>query len=156
MTIAELRIILGHLQQVYTAAGSKGPAKDLKIIVDVLRPHGDILVSRFVTEFSERLTQGKERRPARKRSTKKSGTASLNETAIGFHVSQLHEAGTEQDSFDEAFNRLNADKSLKLGDVAEIARRYANSVTKYRSLSAARKDISQAFVRRARFENKLQ
>lgn len=155
MDVAELRIILGHLQQVYTAAGSKGPAKDFQIIADALRRHGNTLVSSFVAEVSERLIQGKEKRPAKPRSTKTSGAASLNETAIDFHVSQLHQAGTEQASFDEAFDRLNADKSLKLGDVSEIARRYANSVTKYRSLNAARKDISQAFVQRARFENKL-
>jgi len=42
-----------------------------------------------------------------------------------------------------------------LSDVAEIARQYSLSVTKYKSIKAAHTDIEKAFLRQARFENKL-
>jgi hypothetical protein len=44
---------------------------------------------------------------------------------------------------------------VRAAEVAEIARQYASTVTKYKSISAAQADIASAFVRRARFENKL-
>jgi hypothetical protein len=51
--------------------------------------------------------------------------------------------------------RLKADKSLKSAEVAEIARRYANTVTKYKSMAAAHADIASAFTQQARFANKV-
>src|SRR5258708_31479898 len=39
--------------------------------------------------------------------------------------------------------------------LAEIARQYSESVTKYKSIRAAHDDVAKAFVRQARFENKL-
>jgi len=39
--------------------------------------------------------------------------------------------------------------------VAEIARRYADTVTKYKSIAAAHADIASAFTQRARFASKV-
>jgi hypothetical protein len=155
MTVADLRGILSHLQNLYVAGGAKGPAKDLQIIADLLRPHAGARLDLFIEDLSARLRQGKAKPPARKKSAAPPGAA-LNEASIAAHVAQLRNAGTQQSGFEEALERLKADPSLKLADVTEIARQYSNSVTKYRSLAAAQKGISQAFVRRARFENKLQ
>lgn len=157
MKVADLRAVLIHLQHVYTAGGAKGAAKDLQIIADVLRPHGEKYVSNFITDLNERLSRGKEKSKAGRKSTSLTRAfAAPDESKIASHVALLQSAGTQQASFEEAFERLKADRTLNLTELAEIARRYSNSVTKYRSLAAAHKDISQAFVRRARFENKLQ
>jgi hypothetical protein len=153
MTVAELRGILSHLQNLYVAGGAKGPAKDLQIIADLLRPHADARLGNFIEDLRARLSQGKAKAKPRQKSDAK---PTLNENTIVAHVTRLRDAGTQQSRFEEALERLKADTALKLADVTEIARRYSNSVTKYRSLAAAQKDISQAFVRRARFENKLQ
>jgi hypothetical protein len=157
MRVAELRTILSHLQQIYVASGAKGPAKDLQVIADVLRSHAEADLSSFIMDLSERLSRGKEKPKARQKAASSGKAASQpDEGQIIFHVARLQEAGTLQSRFEDAFERLKADRSLKLAELSEIARRYSNSVTKYRSLGAAHKDISQAFIRRARFENKLQ
>ena len=39
--------------------------------------------------------------------------------------------------------------------LAEIARRYANTVTKYKSMAAAHADIAAPFTQRARFASKV-
>jgi hypothetical protein len=155
MTVAELRSILSHLQNLYAAGGAKGPAKDLQIIADLLRPHAAARLGNFVEDLSARLAQGKAKPKAGKNSKALAGPA-LNEDSIVAHVTRLRDAGTQQHRFDEALERLKADSSLKLAEATEIAHRYSNSVSKYRSIGAAHKDISQAFIRRARFENKLQ
>lgn len=155
MKVAEFHSILSHLERVYMAGGAKGPAKDLQIISDVLRPHADTQLSRFVADLSARLISAKEKPKGRKKSAAPV-KAALDESVIASYVALLREAGTLQTRFDQALQRLKADSSLNLSSLTEIAHRYSNSVSKYRSLSAAHKDISQAFIRRARFENKLQ
>jgi hypothetical protein len=155
MTVAELRGILSHLQNLYVAGGAKGPAKDLQIISDVLRPHADDQLGRFITDLSDRLIRAKEKPKGRKKSAAPA-KAAINESVIASYVALLREAGTLQTRFDQALQQLKADTSLDLSNLTEIAHRYSNSVSKYRSLNAAHKDISQAFIRRARFENKLQ
>lgn len=155
MKVADLRAVLSHLQQVYVAGGAKGPAKDLQIISDVLRAHADDDLSTFLTDLGARLTRAPEKPKGRNKSTV-SAKAVLNEGVIASYVALLRDAGTLQPRFDSAFQQLKSDTSLNLSNLTEIAHRYSNSVSKYRSLGAAHKDISQAFIRRARFENKLQ
>lgn len=67
----------------------------------------------------------------------------------------LRNAGADPQVFDAAFARMKSDKPIKAPDISEIARPYANSVTKYKSIAAAHADISKAFVQQARFANKL-
>jgi hypothetical protein len=153
VTIAELRLVLGHLQQLYVSAGANGPAKDLKTFSDALQAHAGKPVDLFVAEVRARLGQAEAKPKARKKAAAES--APRNEDAIGDHVAQLRGAGTDRPMFDQALDRLKADKSLKLPELAEIARQYSDSVTRYKSISAAQNDISKAFVRQARFENKL-
>jgi hypothetical protein len=156
MRVAEIRAILLRLQQIYLAAGAKGPAKDVKIMAEVLQPYDSANVGDFVADLNERLIRINQKNKGSRRSGGGQQTENLNEHAIALHVSRLCEARTQQSQFDDAFQLLNSDSSLDLSNLAEIARRYTNSVTKYRSLSAAHKAITQAFVRRVRFEKKLQ
>jgi hypothetical protein len=70
-------------------------------------------------------------------------------------LATLCNAGIDRAAFEVVLARLKADKSLKSPAVAEIARRYANTVTKYKSIAAAHTGISSAFTERARFASKV-
>jgi hypothetical protein len=152
--IAELRLILDQLQQLYVSAGANGPAKDFKTFNDVLGPHAASPVDVFVKDLKDRLGRATEKSKGR-RKAESGKSASENEEAIRHHVANLRHAGTDRSAFDQAFDLLKSDKSLKLPDLAEIARQYSESVTKYKSIRAAHDDVAKAFVRQARFENKL-
>ncbi len=134
------------------SARAKGPAKDLSMLADALKLHADKSVDAFCAAAREKLA---EKPRARNKGSSSGSIPAANEAAIGDHVRQLREAGTDRQAFDAAFEQLKVDKAIKSPDVAEIARQYSLSVTKYKSIKAAHSDIEKAFVRQARFENKL-
>jgi hypothetical protein len=154
MTVSELLTVLGNVQHLCTAAGAKTAVKDLQAFSDMLKPYSQMPVDKACAEIKQSLAQAAER-PAK--STKKSAkvSASVNQDLIQQHLGELRAAGTDQNAFDLAFKKLKASKSLKSPDVAEIARQFSLSVTAYKSKPAAYSDIEKAFVREARFENKL-
>jgi len=154
-TVAQLRAVLDGLQAFSVAAGARAAAQDLQIVSDMLRPHADSTVTAFCADMSAKLQAASARPKGRKKAVAPKPRAASNDAAIHQYIAELRDAGTERGAFDAVFARLNADKSLKAADVGEVARAYANSVTKYKSMAAARDDISKAFVRQARFENKL-
>lgn len=154
LTVAELCVVLDHIRQLCASAGAKGSAKDLEIISKALAPHAETFVNAFCADARTKLSQQLEK-PKGKRASASVGTSASNDEAIRKHVMQLRDAGTNRQAFEAAFERLKGDKDVKSPDVAEIARQYSTSVTKYKSIKAAHTDIEKAFVRQARFENKL-
>jgi hypothetical protein len=153
MKIGELTVILDRVRQLYFSAGAKGPAKEFSTLAEALRPHADKSVDIFVATIERSLSQTKAKPKGRTKAS--APNKPLNEDAIRRHVSQLRQAGTERVAFDRALDELKADKALKLADFAAIARQYSDSVTKYKSTASALQDISKAFIRQSRFENKL-
>lgn len=155
LTVGELRIVLDGLRQFSVAAGAKAAAADLATFADMLAPHADTGVTAFVADMKARLAAaGKPKKAARKTAGTKA-KAVTNDAAIAQYIAALRGAGTNRPAFEAVFERLKADKSLKAADVGEIAHQYASSVTRYKSIKAAHDEISKAFVREARFENKL-
>jgi hypothetical protein len=153
MTVGELRTILGNIQQLYAAAGAKTAVSDLQAFSDMLKPYSDMPVDKTCAEIKQRLSEPA-KKPA-KRAARAGSSTAPNQSLILQHLTELREAGTDQQAFNLAFKKLKASKSLKLPDVAEIARQFSLSVTPYKSKTAAYADIEKAFVRQARFENKL-
>jgi hypothetical protein len=157
MKIADLTRVVDHLQQLYVAAGAGGPAKDLKRFGDVIRPHANVPVNQFVSS----IKRGFANEHAASKSGSRKGTSSTlrksppDPKIVIQHVNELRAAGTDPSAFDHALAGLKAAKSLSAAEVAEIARQYADTVTKYKSKALAHADISKAFVRQARFKNKL-
>lgn len=156
-TIGELRRALDDIAHLCLAAGAKGAAKDIKLITEAL---GSIAHSDAVTVLSTirtRIAEGRTKPRAGRNGAKRAAPkiAALNDDAVAHHLTSLRNAGTNRQLFDMTFQALTADKSLTAADTAEIARRYSDTVTKYKSVKAAHADISKAFVRQARFENKL-
>ena len=154
MKIGEFRIILDRLQQLCVSAGAKGPAKDLQALRDVLGPHAEKPVDVFVAETLNSLSRPPKLK-SRKNTSELSKSYPVNEDAVRHHVAQLRNAGTNRSSFDQAMDKLKSDNALRLADLTEIAHQYSSSVTKYKSIASAHQDISKAFIRQARFENKL-
>jgi hypothetical protein len=153
-TVGQLRSVLDGLQQFAAAAGAKTAAADFKVFADMLEPFGSQGVSAFCDAMKTKLAAAAEKPKTKKKPSAKP-KAAASEATTRQYIAELQQAGTDRPSFEAVFGRLAADKSLKSADVGEIARQYANSVTKYKSIAAARDDIEKAFVRNARFENKL-
>ena len=151
-TVGELRAVLGHLEQLCVSAGANGPAKDLAALADALSSHSDRAVDAFCAAARTTLA---EKPKVRKKVSSSDGIPAVNDPVIRDHVKQLRDAGTDRQAFDAAFARLKGDTAVKAPHVAEIARQYSLSVTKYKSIKAAQTDIEKAFLRQARFENKL-
>jgi hypothetical protein len=154
MTVSELRAVLGKIQQLCASAGGKTAAKELQSFCDILKPYSDMQVANACADIRRHLSQAAAR-PARRAKAPGKSTTAPNEDSVQRHLTELRDAGTDQQAFDLAFKKLKVSKSVKSADLSEIARQFSLSVTAYKSKAAAYSDIEKAFVRQARFENKL-
>jgi hypothetical protein len=153
-TVAQLTSMLDMLQHFCQAAGAKAAEKDLKVLADALEAYAAQPLEPFSTHVQAWLSEAAAKPKGRGKAAATKGAAS-NEETIASHLAALRNAGIDRSVFEAAFAALKADKSLKSPAVAEIARRYANTVTKYKSIAAAHADISSAFTERARFASKV-
>jgi exo-beta-1,3-glucanase (GH17 family) len=153
-TVAQLKDSLDRLQSFCQAAGAKTAEKDLQALIDVLGAHAAQPVTAFATHVQAWLSEVAAKPKGRGKTTA-TKDATSNEEAIASYLAALRNAGIDRVVFETALASLKADKSLKSPAVAEIARRYANTVTKYKSIAAAHADISSAFTERARFASKV-
>jgi len=154
MTVSEFRTVLGNIQQLCASAGAKTAAKELQIFSDLLKPYSDMQLTKACADIKHHLSQATAKPAKRGKAAGQSSTIP-DQDAIQRHLTELRDGGTDQQTFDLAFKKLKASKSVKLPDLAEIARQFSLSVTAYKSKPAAYSDIEKAFVRQARFENKL-
>ena len=153
-TVAQLKDSLDSLQSFCQAAGAKTAGKDLKVLADALAVHAALPIEAFAAHVQVWLSEAAAKPKGRgKSSATKSATS--NEDAIASYLAALRNAGIDRAAFEVVLARLKADKSLKSPAVAEIARRYANTVTKYKSIAAAHAGITSAFTERARFASKV-
>ena len=148
-TVAGLQATLRSMLEFCEAAGAKPAAKDIRALSDALQAHAAESLNVFCAQADVWLAAPK---PKGRGTAKKSAP---NEEAIASYVESLRDAGADRTAFEAALARLKADKSLKSAEVAEIARRYANTVTKYKSMAAAHADIANAFTQQARFTHKV-
>jgi hypothetical protein len=149
-TVAGLQATLRSMLEFCEAAGAKTAAKDIRALSDSLEAHAAESLNVFCAQADAWLVA-----PKPKARSKGAAKKSLNEAAIASYVESLRDVGTDRAAFEAALAKLNADKSMKSAEVAEIARRYANTVTKYKSMAAAHADIANAFTQQARFAHKV-
>jgi len=154
MTVGELLTILDYVQQLCAAAGAKTAVKDLQSFSDALKHYSDRPVNKACAEIKQSVARAAQR-PTKPTKKSAKSSATPNQDLIQHHLGELRAAGTNQQAFDLAFNKLKASKCLKSPDVSEIARQFSLSVTAYKSKPAAYSDIEKAFIRQGRFENKL-
>jgi hypothetical protein len=153
-TVAQLTSVLDMLRFFCQAAGAKTADTDLKALADALEAHAAQPLEPFSTHVQAWLSEAAAKPKARSKSTA-TKSATSNEEAIASYLAALRTAGIDRVAFEAALATLKADKSLKSAAVAEIARRYADTVTKYKSIAAAHADIASAFTQRARFASKV-
>jgi hypothetical protein len=152
--VSELRTILANIQQLCASAGAKTAAKDLQAFSDMLKSYSDAQVDKACADIKDHLSRAAAK-PAKRGKAAGQSSTTPDENAIKQHLNELQSAGTDQAAFELAFKKLKASKSVKLPDLSEIAHQFSLSVTVYKSKVAAYSDIEKAFVRQARFENKL-
>jgi exo-beta-1,3-glucanase (GH17 family) len=153
-TVAQLTSVLDMMQRFCQAAGAKAAEKDFKTLADALEARAAQPLEAFSAHVQAWLSEAAAKPKGRSKTTA-TKSAESNEEAIASHLAAFRNAGIDRSVFEAAFAALKADKSLKSPAVAEIARRYANTVTKYKSIAAAHADISSAFTERARFASKV-
>jgi len=151
-TVAGLQATLRSMLEFCEAAGAKTAVKDIGALSDSLEAHAAESLNVFCAQADAWLAAPKPK--GRGKGAAKKGAAP-DEAAITSYVAGLRDIGTDRTAFEAALARLKADKSLKSAEVAEIARRYANTVTKYKSMAAAHADIASAFTQQARFASKV-
>jgi len=153
-TVAQLKGALDSLQSFCQAAGAKTAEKDFKALTDALGARAAQPLEAFSTHAQAWLSEAAAKPKGRSKATATKGATS-NEEAIASYLAALRNAGIDRAAFEAALATLKADKSVKSAAVAEIARRYADTVTKYKSIAAAHADIASAFTQRARFASKV-
>lgn len=154
ITLGELRVIFERVREVCTlAGGSKVAARDLAMFSAMLETHAARTVGEFCASTGDALKALTDKPKGRRKGSRTPIAA--NEDAIRLYVVGLREAGTDRTAFEHIFAKLKTDKSVKSRELGEIARQYSLSITRYKSIAAARSDIEKAFVRQARFENKI-
>ena len=151
--VAQLTKALDSLQSFCQAAGAKTAEKDFKALTDALEARAAQPLEAFSAHAQAWLSEAAAKPKGRSKAATKSVTS--NEEAITSYLAALRNAGIDRAAFEAALATLKADKSVKSAAVAEIARRYADTVTKYKSIAAAHADISGAFTQRARFASKV-
>jgi len=151
-TVARLKKALDSLQSVCQATGAKTAEKDFKALADALHAHAAQPLEAFSAHMQAWLSEAAVQ-PKGKTTATKGATAS--EQAIASYLGALRNAGTDRAAFEAVLATLKTDKSVKSAALAELARRYANTVTKYKSIAAAHADIASAFTQRARFASKV-
>jgi hypothetical protein len=153
-TVGKVKDVLAGLQSFCQAAGAKTAEKDLKALADVLGAHAAQPLEAFSAHVQAWLSEAAAKPKGRGKATATKSTAS-SEEAIASYLAALRNTGTDRAAFEAVLAALKADKSVKSAALAEIARRYANTVTKYKSIAAAHADIASAFTQQARFESKV-
>jgi hypothetical protein len=153
-TVAQLTSVLNMLQSFCRVAGAKAAETDLMALADALEAHAVQPLELFIAHVQAWLSEAAAKPKGRSKATA-SKSATPNEEVIALYLAALRNAGIDRVAFEAALSTLKADKSLKSAAVAEIARRYADTVTKYKSIAAAQADIAAAFTQRARFASKV-
>jgi hypothetical protein len=152
--VTQLTSVLDMLRLFCQAAGAKTAEKDLKALADALEAHAAEPAESFSAHVQAWLSEAAAKPKGRSKTTATKSTAS-HEEAVASYLAVLRNAGIDRAAFEAVFATLKADKSLKSAGIAEIARQYANTVTKYKSIAAAHADIASAFTQRARFASKV-
>jgi len=153
-TVVQLMGALASLQSFCRVVGAETAGKDLRALVDALDAHATQPLATFGAHAQTWLSEAAAKPKGRSKATATKG-ATWNEEAIASYLAALHNAGTDRAAFEAVFVTLKADRSVKSAALAELARRYANTVTHYRSMTAAHADIAAAFTQRARFASKV-
>ena len=146
MDVAELKVVLQKLEQLYAAGGASAPAKDLRSIAGLLDGHEAKSVDAFIEETRTFLDQPKAATSAPR--------VSANDELVASYAERLLGAGTDQAQFEPILAELDKDKRTSRVEWFAIANRYRNAPTngtfefKFKSIPEARKFIRDTFIER--------
>jgi hypothetical protein len=151
MNVRELKAILERLQEVFSSAGSRQPARDLKSVVEVLEGSEGKTVEAFVAETKHLLEPG----------ARPESQSTSDEAVIARYVRKLLDAGSDRDAFEAVLRALEDDEDIDKSRLFAIANGYFNEPTggthvfKFKSKTAAIEFMRKKFVERAQLESKF-
>jgi hypothetical protein len=155
MTVRDLLTVLSELRELYAATGATAAEKSIAKVTELLAPHDGKPVETFMANVRAAAESARAKLAAKSAVKPAPAPAAADELLIDHYVQRLAEAGTDQGAFDEIFAALTADASVKLKEADAIARKFTRHQSPFKTKKAALTAIKQAFVERARFENKL-
>ena len=80
---------------------------------------------------------------ARRAAEKARHATALSETAVARYVAELEQAKSDNATFEEVARRIEKDRTIKIAQVQEIARRFTSSAVKHKTKKAAMKAVLQ-------------
>jgi hypothetical protein len=155
MNVRELLAVLDQLRQLYAATGAKTADKNIAKVIELLAPHDGKPVEILMADMRSAAESAQAKSAAKAAITSAPALTAADELIIDQYVRRLTEAGTDPGGFDETFVALTEDTGVKLKEADAIARKYTRHHAPFKTKKAALTAIKQAFVERARFENKL-
>lgn len=144
MKIEGLQRVLQRISTLYGAAGAKGPANDVQLIIKMLDEHGDEEIENFVRDTSDGLGEALRPRPS----------SGADQGVVNKHSERLLAAGVSKSEFEHAMLLVNRDKQVGKLEWVAIANVYLNSPTngshsyKYKTIKEARTAIENVFTER--------
>jgi hypothetical protein len=150
MKTDEFKAILKRLEELYAAAGTAGPANDIRSVARLLDGSEGKTLDEFIAE-TRALLESPRSQPA---------ATSADHELVAKYSARLLEAGTDQAAFDATLGALDVDHQLKPADWYAIANRYRNAPSggthtyKFKSVKAAREAIRDVFIERFEAESK--
>ena len=147
MNIREILAALDQLRALYAAGGRKAAAMNIAKVIELLAPHDGKPIEACMNDVRVALAPGAAKivPPA----------AAVDHALVEQYLHRLGVAGTDERLFEETFAGLAADANIKLKEADAIARQFTRQHLPFKTRKAALTAIKQAFVERARFENKL-
>jgi hypothetical protein len=147
MNIREILAALDQLRALYAACGPKAAEKNIAKVIELLAPHDDKPIEAFIMDVRAAATSAEARTAA--------PATAVDQAVVDQYAHLLAAAGTEERVFEETFAALTGDANVRLKEADTIARQFTGQQSPFKTRKAALTAIKQAFVERARFENKL-
>jgi hypothetical protein len=145
----EIRTIFERLRSMYVSAGANAAAGDFEKLISALNAHSGQSVNNAVAKAKAPVVRAT-----------RSKRSQVDPSAASTYGEALLSAGTNQATFNAAFEALRSDRGLSKAQLDSIANRYLNEpsgghfVFKFKSKTEALETIRRKFIERAQSESK--
>ena len=117
MQVKELRAALSEIREVFSAAGTKLPERDLNELIGLLDGHDEQELDSFLEALAQDLS-------THSNTAKKNSTSAPNEVLVSRYMQRLQAADIDRKLFDEVFADLKSDAGMRKAEVELLAKKY--------------------------------
>jgi hypothetical protein len=126
-------------------------------LAKLLADYPDLSADAFCAKARDGLQKkSKAKKAARSSAAKPAKTAAVDEPAIGRYLGELEQTKTDSRQFETVIGRMKKDKTVRIGEAREIARRFTGSAQLYKTKPEAAKAILQRQITDVRAAGKAE